>query len=272
MDNKYNILHTFEQKLKESIENSKTQDSVINGLRNALNESLNERQRVINGLRNALNESLNERQRLEALAEKESEKCHHLNDLLTKRQIESKIAIETQTIEWREEKALLDNQMKRLTDQMSDAKHNACQLQNKCSQLQQSLAAKDSEVEKQSAFKTTIGSEIRQLHETIGTLRQEFSALTKTHGELKNLIQMENDMNCGLKRQLKEQYEELVSVKNEKCLLETQLSEFKTKLNANSGLLYEKDLQSLRLNQTNEMCVRNYNYNEILIHFEATDQ
>ncbi|CAG2120909.1 unnamed protein product, partial [Medioppia subpectinata] len=61
MDNKYNILHTFEQKLKESIENSKTQDSVINGLRNALNESLNERQR------------------LEALAEKESEKCHHLN-------------------------------------------------------------------------------------------------------------------------------------------------------------------------------------------------
>ncbi|CAG2177021.1 unnamed protein product [Oppiella nova] len=255
MDNKYKILQAFELKVKEMVDSQQIQEVVMidnEWCDYAVNYHLFA-QNLITGLKNSLNDALNDRQRVEQLYESEAEKCRQLADALTAKDSETKIAIETQAIEWREQKALMENQLQRLHQQVNDQKSQTSSLQMKCSLADQTIAHKENELQKQNALKASIGSEISGLRDTATTLRNDVNGLAANQTQLKELIQSESDVNSDLKKRLKQRESQLATIQAKNSSLDEQLSELRAKLKANSDLMYEKDVQALRLVQKNEL-------------------
>ena len=75
-------------------------------------------------------------------------------------------------------------------------------------------------------------------------------------------VQSESDVNSDLKKRLKQRESQLAAIQAKNSSLDEQLSELRAKLKANSDLMYEKDVQALRLVQKNELV---FNLNLIFV-------
>ncbi|XP_054166980.1 protein hook homolog [Oppia nitens] len=239
--NKYDILSLFEQRLIQTIDEIKLQSTRIKDLENELNRTIDDRHRW------------------QQLYEQELDTNRVLIDSLDKKQMESKIAVEMQTIECREAKNLALSQLAIKDKQIVDLKQTLTETNRKCHQLQQLVDQKSNELQKQSMSKSAIECDIRQVRTKYDAIHTELKTVVEAHNQIKYMIASTDKAISGLRKQLNDKNEEIVVIRKDRQSIESQLSEMSAKTETNCQLLNEKDLHLLRVTQTNELLKQEIN-------------